>query len=146
MSGAKSNRPRGTVRVDVVRVLICASVAGAAAAVLVCLLAWVRPVGASDHSWVAPLLVAVPVLATVAVLTAVATRLVAPYRIDRTATWSPAGPPASRVLGPGPAEAATVALAGAFAGVQAHLVLGALLGSAPATVRHLLAVDVGVPW
>jgi hypothetical protein len=137
--------PRGAASVAAVRVLVSASVAGVATAVLLCLLAWVRPTDGPDHPWIAPLLTALPVLATVAVLTAVATRLAAPHRVDRTAALPAADVPAARIRGPA-AEAGAIAVIGAVTGVQAHLALRALSGSAPAPVRHLLAAGTAVPW
>jgi hypothetical protein len=141
--GARASTWRGAAGVDAVRVLVCASVAGTAAAVLSCLLAWARPIGGPDRPLLAPLLAALPVLATVAVLTAVATRLAAPHRPGSS---SATDVPTPRMCGVAAAEAATIALVGAVAGVQGHLALRALPASTPAPVRHLLAVGTTVPW
>ncbi|WP_406286948.1 hypothetical protein [Embleya sp. NBC_00896] len=137
---------RGASCADAVRVLATAAVSGAAATILLCLLGWARATGRGGPAVAGPLLAALPVLATVGVLTAVGTRLAVLHRIDRTAVPHSVDVPVRRIRGLAASEAVATALVGAIAGVQAHLVVRALLGSAPAPIRRLLAEGTGVPW
>ncbi|OPC83103.1 hypothetical protein B4N89_21115 [Embleya scabrispora] len=149
----------GASRVDAVRVLAGAALAGSATIVLLCLLAWARPSGRAAPAPTGPLLAALPVLAAVAVLTAVGTRLAILHRHDRADRARHAraaiaeGPPAAghgaghaRGRGAVATEAAITALVGTIAGMQAHLLLRSVRDSVPPAVRRLLVVGAEVHW
>ncbi|MFE3201086.1 hypothetical protein [Embleya sp. NPDC059237] len=153
----------GASRVDAVRVLAGAALAGSATIVLLCLLAWARPSGRAAPAPTGPLLAALPVLAAVAVLTAVGTRLAVLHWHDRAdrarhahaeVTEGPPVPGHGTGPGTGPGtgratvatEAAITAMVGTIAGMQAHLVLRSVRDSLPPAVRRLLAVGAEVHW
>ncbi|GCD96427.1 hypothetical protein [Embleya hyalina] len=159
MSGAGARVLRdvwhGASRVDAVRVLAGAALAGGATIVLLCLLAWARP---SEHPAPAPtgpLLAALPVLAAVAVLTAVGTRLAVLHRHDRADRARHAraevaeGPPApghGAERGAVATEAGITALVGTIAGMRAHLLLRSVRDSVPPSVGRLLEVGAEAHW
>ena len=136
--------PRGACRADAVRVLVTAAVAAAATVVLLSLIAWAAPHGRPNPTRPDPLLAAIPVLATVAVLTAVGARLGSLHRVSREG--AAVAERTRPIRGPAAAEAATAALVGVAAGVQAYLVPRALVGQVPDPVRRLLSVGEPVPW
>ncbi|MFI1579533.1 hypothetical protein [Embleya sp. NPDC020630] len=149
----------GASRVDALRVLAGAALAGSATIVLLCLLAWARPSGHPAPAPIGPLLAALPVLAAVAVLTAVGTRLAVLHRHDRAdrarhARAEVAGGPPVPEHGAAPGtgrgavatEAAITAMVGTIAGMRAHLLLRSVRDSVPPPVRRLLAVGAEVHW
>ncbi|MYS87230.1 FtsX-like permease family protein [Embleya scabrispora] len=138
---------RGASRVDALRVLAGAAVASTATIVLLCLLAWAFPVEHPGPALIGPVLAMVPVLSAVAVLVAIGIRLtIRGGSIGRPGAPSPTDeanrPRRDLVV----SEVAVTAVAGAFAGVQAHLALRSLPASTPPAVRHLLAVGASAPW
>lgn len=136
--------PRRVSRAGAVRVLTAASAAGAATVVLLCLIACVSPQGSPGTTRLDPLLAAIPVLATVAVLTAVGARLGSLHRVSREG--AAVAERTRPIRGPAAAEAATAAMVGVVTGAQAYLVLRSLAGRDPGYVRRLLAVGEPVPW
>ncbi|MFF7244037.1 hypothetical protein ACFZBU_09065 [Embleya sp. NPDC008237] len=137
---------RNASRVDAVRVLACAAVAGTATIVLLCLLAWALPVARPGPALIRPVLAILPVLGAVAVLVTVGIRLTFPGRIDRPGAPFRAHGKNRRSREVVVSETAVTALAGTFAGVQAHLVLRTLPASPPPAVRRLLAIGASAPW
>ncbi|MET7298471.1 hypothetical protein [Embleya sp. NPDC005575] len=136
----------GASRVDAVRVLAGATVASTATIVLLCLLAWAFPIEHRGPALIGPVLAALPVLGAVAVLVAIGIRLTIPGGGDRPGAPFPADEANRRSRDVVVSEAAVTALAGTFAGVQAHLALRSLPASPPPAVRHLLAIGASAPW
>ncbi|MFI1381100.1 hypothetical protein [Embleya sp. NPDC020886] len=136
-AGRLRNAWHGASGVDAVRVLAGAAVAGAATIVLLCLLAWALPVEPPGPALLGPVLAALPVLGAVAVLVTIGLRLTLPGRAADANRRS-----RDSVV----SEVAVTALAGSFAGVQAHLALRTLPAAPPAPVRRLLLIGASAPW